>query len=43
VNFDQRPLAEAFIEDAAQRSTRPIAHGFIVPAQAPRQFVERPL
>src|SRR5215469_18419619 len=43
VNFDQRPLAEAFIEDAAQSSARRVAHRFVVPPQARRQFVERPL
>ena len=40
VNFDQRPLAEAFVEDAAQSAASRIAHGLVVAAQARRQLVE---
>src|SRR5580704_19754935 len=40
MNFDQWPLAEAFVEDAAQSSTRRVAHGLVVAAQARRQLVE---
>jgi hypothetical protein len=43
MNFDQWPLAEAFVEDAAQSSARRVAHGFVVAAQATRQLVERAL
>ena len=40
MNFDQWPLAEAFVEDAAQSSARRVAHGLVVAAQAPWQLVE---
>ena len=40
MNFDQRPLAEAFVENAAQSSARRVAHRLVVAAQARRQFVE---
>ena len=41
MNFDQRPLAEAFVENAAQSSARRVADRLVVAAQARRQFVER--
>src|SRR6202030_91556 len=41
MNFDERALAETFVEDAAQSSARRVADGLVVAAQPARQFVER--
>ena len=40
MNFDQRPLAKALVENPAQRSSDRVAYSFVIATRSRRQFVE---